>query len=182
MATATLTLNTWKVEYHETMAAAERAHSKTREFTAPTFIRHVAGLLLLAPFWRVNNETDKLISLLEKLESYPSAILLEEDARKIPDYLNELFKTMCVVIQETESLDLHEVPFLKKQVVRLRQLSQQINGFAVRYGDAQTKLLSRVPVEEVSHYQESFAAYGNCKPTTEQTTDDDDVKRDLLHF
>ncbi len=180
-------MNAWSLEYqsHKTMAAAEHARLKvaqTQQLTTPKVIRVIAELLLWLPFHSVTRDTEKLVSLLEEMEKYPSSVLLEDDTVTIPQSLYELFKKMCAVILHTESVDLHEGFLLKGYIERLRDLSQQINGFAVRYEDAQNKLRSRVPADQVPAYQESFAAYGNCGPKPEQTVDDDDVKSELLHF
>jgi hypothetical protein len=180
MATATLTLSSWRAEYYETMAAAERAQQRTLE-VKPGLVGHLAGLVLFWPFRQVNNETEKLLSLLGKLESYPSAVLFAADGAKIPEALRELFKTMCDVIQGTESLSLHRTLFLKRQVVRLRALSQMINGYAVRFEDVQRKLSDRVPAERVANYQASFAAYADCRPKPSQGASDEDLDSEPFH-
>jgi len=183
MSTAVLTLNTWSLEYHETMVATERARlNVARTQKLPGVVSVIAQLALWHPFHAATRETEKLVSLLEKMETYPSSILLEEDAAKIPQSLHELFRKMCAVIQQIELVGLHNAFFLKKNVERLAELGQQISEFADRFEDAQKKLRSRIPAEQIQHYQESFAAYGNCGPTPEQAADDDDVKSELLHF
>ncbi len=173
-------MTAWKIEYHQTMAAVERAQ-RTALRARESFIRYAASLVLAPAFWRVNNETEKLVNCLERLERFPSSILLQEDARKIPSSLNELFRAMCTVIQEAESLGLHRVGFMGRQLATLSALSQKISVFATRFDDSLTKLLSRVASDDVPQYQESFAAYGNCLPQPESASDDD-VKGDLLHF
>ena len=127
-------------------------------------------------------QTEKLISLLEVLETYPSAHLLEEDAASMPQSLHELFRKMCSVIELSEEKGLHEGFILKHYIPHLGNLTQQINGFAMRFEDAQNKLRTRVPADAVPQYQESFAAYGNCEPAVEESTEDDVKSSHLLRF
>ena len=179
MATATLTITSWKIEYHETMAAVERAQ-RTALRAKESVARYVASIVLTPAFWRVNSETEKLVSCLEQLERFPSSILLHDDARKIPSALNDLFQAMCSVIQEAESLGLHRVGFMGRQLSRLSDLSQKISVFATRFDDSLTKLLSRIAPGEVLQYQDSFAGYGACLPQPENVSEDD-VKTEILH-
>ena len=161
------------------MIAAERARQDVEKWQERA-VRLIAELFLYIPFAKVTSDTEKLIELLEKLESYPSSILLEERAASIPASLHELFRTMCEVIQETEQCGLHQ-GMLKHNINRLRQLSQQINGFAERFRDAQRKLTSRVPADQVQAYQDSFAAYRSAGLMTEDAAEGDE-KSELLHF
>ncbi|MBV9888863.1 MAG: hypothetical protein JO119_20155 [Acidobacteria bacterium] len=179
MATAVVTLDAWSIEYHETMAAAERARQDVEKWQERA-VRLVAEVFLYWPFAKVTGDTEKLIGLLEKLESYPSSIFLEDRAASIPASLHELFRTMCVVIQEAEECGLHN-GMLKKNINKLRNMSQQVNGFALRFEDAQIKLVSRVPADQVAAYQDSFAAYRNASLVAEDAAEDDD-KSELLHF
>jgi hypothetical protein len=186
MSTAALTLNAWSLEYqsYKTIASAEHARlrvAKTQQLTTPKVVRVAAQLLLWPAFHGVTSNLETLVKLLEKTETYPSSVLLADETVTIPSSLNDLFRKMCAVIQHVESVDLHDGFFLKRYIEEWRVLSQQINGFAVRYEDAQNKLRSRVPADQVPNYQDSFAAYGNCGPKPEQA-DDDDVKSELLHF
>src|SRR5437879_6388965 len=179
MATAALTMN---VEYYQTMKAAERARltvARTQEI--PHQVRFVAELVLWYPFFAVTRDSAKLVSLLEKFETYPATVLLEEDVERMPQELEDLFKKMCRAIRQTEIAGLRDGRLLKNNITKLGDLGQQIKGYADRFADAQNKLRSRAPAEQVRHYQESFAAYGNCEPTPEQFTDDD-VKSKLLRF
>jgi hypothetical protein len=180
LATAVVTLNTWSFEFHQTMAAAEKARLTIVRAQNSAY-RVIAQTVLWAPFHVVIRETEKLVALLELVETYPSSILLEEDAAAMPQSLHELFRKMCIVIQLSEEKGLHEGFILKHYIPRLGNLTQQINGFAVRFEDAQNKLRSRVPADAVLQYQESFAAYGNCEPVAEESTEDD-VKSNLLRF
>jgi hypothetical protein len=187
MSTAVLTMDAFTLEYqsHRTIAATDNARlkvAKAQQQSLPRVARVIAECLLWLPFRSVVHQTQKLVGLLEKMEALPSSVLLENEMVTIPQSLHELFRKMCAVIQQTETVGLHDGFVLKTQVARLKELGQQVNGFADRYEDAQTKLRSRVAAEEVSHYQESFAAYGNCGPTPEQPIDDEDVKGELLHF
>jgi hypothetical protein len=182
MATAVISWNTWSVEYYETMAAAERTRLKIVEAQrVPTGVRLFAGIILWWPFRTVVHETEKLVTCLNRLEALPSSVLVEDDVKKLPASLRDLFRTMCEVIQMSEELDLHKTRMLGANISRLAELSQQISGFADRYEDSQMKVLSRVSNDESAHYKESFEAYGHCEPTPEQATDED-VKRELLHF
>jgi hypothetical protein len=186
MSTAALTLNAWSLEYqsYKTIASAEHARlqvAKNQHLSTPKVVRVAAQLFLWPAFHAVTSNLEKLVELLEKMEACPSSVLLEDETVTIPSSLNDLFRKMCAVIQHIESADLHDGFFLKHYIDKWRVLSQQINGFAVRYEDAQNKLRSRVPADQVSNYQESFAAYGHCGPKPEQA-DDDDVKSELLHF
>lgn len=180
LATAVVTLNTWSFEFHQTMAAAEKARLTITKAQNSAY-RVIAQTVLYVPFRVVTRETQKLIGLLEYLETCPSSILLEEEAASIPQSLHELFRKMCIVIQLSEEKGLHEGFILKHYIPRLSDLTQQINGFASRFEDAQNKLRSRVPAEAVPQYQEIFAAYGNCAPIVEECTEDD-VKSNLLRF
>lgn len=184
MSTAVLPLNPWNLEYYQTMAAAERARmhvAKTQQYAVPRTIRFVAEAILWYPFFAVTRDMGKLVSMLENFETHPASTLLEEDVEKMPKELRDLFKKMCVVIQQTETVGLRDGFLLRNNLTKLGELSQQINGFAVRFEDAQNKLRSRVSAEQVPHYQASFAAYGNSRPEAEQATDDD-VKHELLRF
>jgi len=174
--------SSWSVEYHETMAAAERTRLKIVEAQrVPAGVRLFAGVILWWPFRTVVHETEKLVTCLNRLEALPSSVLVDGNVKKIPASLRELFRTMCEVIQLSEELELHETRVLGASINRLAELSQQISGFADRYEDSQKKVLSRVSSEEAVHYRDSFEAYGNCQPITEHATDED-VKRELLHF
>ena len=174
---ATMVL-TWGIEYHKTMVAAEKAR---RDVTMPKGWRVAAELFLWYPFHKVTTKSAGLVSLLEKFETLPSAVLLEEDTKMIPQGLHELFKTMCIVLQKTEALGLSDGIVLKKYTGRLGDLSQQINAFAVRFEDAQRKLMSRIPAEEVPVYRDSYEAYwGSTLKPSEAT--EDDVKVGQLHF
>jgi hypothetical protein len=179
MATAVMTLDAWKIEYYETMAAAERARQDVEKWEERA-VRLVAEFFLYWPFAKVTSDTGKLIVLLEKLESYPSSILLEERAADIPASLHGLFRAMCNVIQEAEEHGLNK-GLLKKNINKLRQMSQHVNGFAVRFEDAQRKLTSRVAPEEVEAYNESIAAYRSASMVAEVATEDDE-RSELLHF
>jgi hypothetical protein len=184
MSTAALTMNVWNIEYYQTMKATERARltvARTQNYATPRYVRFLAELVLWYPFHAVTRDTTKLVSLLGKFETYPASVLLEEDVDKMPQELDDLFKKMCRVIQQTELVGLSDGRLLKNKITKWGELSQQIKGYADRFADAQNKLRSRVPAEQVQHYQESFAAYGNCEPTPEQFTDDD-VKSTLLRF
>lgn len=177
-----MALTTWSVEYHETMAATERARLNVeRAHSIPGIVRALGECILWMPFHRVTRDLEKLVSLLQQMETYPSQILLEEDALKIPQSLRELFQKICVVIQQTKNLELHDGFILTRYIGKLEDLGRQISEFASRYEDAQNKLRSRVAAEDVQSYKDSFAAYGNCAPTPEQATDDD-VKTGLLRF
>jgi hypothetical protein len=183
MATATMPLSGWNIEYYQTMKTTERARlnvARTQSHAAPRHIRFLAEAFLYFPFRAATRDTTKLVSLLEKFEAYPASILLEEEVEKMPQELQELFKKMCRVIQHTETVGLND-GLLKGRVARLSELSQQVKGYADRFADSQAKLRSRVPAEQVQSYQESYAAYGNCEPTPEQFTDDD-RKSVLLRF
>jgi hypothetical protein len=179
MATAVVTLDAWSIEYHETMAAAERARQDVEKWQERA-LRFAAEVFLYWPFKKVTGDTEKLIGLLETLESYPSSIFLEERAASIPASLHELFRAMCNVIQQAEDCGLHR-GILKKNINKLKQMSQQVNGFALRFEDAQRKLASRVPADQVQAYQDSFAAYRNASLCPEDASEDDE-KSELLHF
>jgi len=179
MSTAVITLRAWSIEYHETMAAAERARREVEKWQDRA-VRFVAEVFLVWPFAKVTNDIEKLMGLLEQLESFPSSILLEERAVTIPTSLHDLFRTMCDVIKEAERCGFHK-GLLKSHVNRLKQLSQQVSGFAIRFEDAQRKLRSRVPEADAKAYQESFAAYRNAKLVTDEATEDDE-RSELLHF
>lgn len=184
MSAVALALNVWSLEYYQTMAAAERARlnlAKTQRYATPRYIRFLAEAFLWYPFVAVTRDTEKLVSLLEKFETYPASILLEEDVERMPQELHNLFKKMCVVIQQTEAVGLREGRLLKTNIAKLAELSRQISGFAGRFEDAQNKLRSRVPAEQVQHYQDSFAAYESCELVPEHATDDD-KKSTLLRF
>lgn len=184
MSTAALTMNLWNVEYYQTMKAAERARltvARTQQYATPQHIRFVAEVVLWYPFFAVTRDLAKLVSLLEEFETYPASVLLEEDTERMPQELEGLFKRMCRVIQKTEIVGLRDGRLLKNNITKLSDLSQQIKGYADRFADAQEKLRSRVPAEQVHQYQESFAAYRNCEPTSEEFTDDDS-KSTLLRF
>jgi hypothetical protein len=184
MSTAALTMNVWNIKYYQTMQATERARLKvtrTQDFTAPRHARFVAEVFLCGPFFLLTRNTTKLVSLLEKFETYPASVLLEEDVEKMPQELQELFKKVCRVIQLTEVVGLSDGLLMKSSITKLSVLSQEIKGYADRFADAQDKLRSRVPAEQVQHYQEAFAAYGHCEPTPEQFTNDD-VKSTLLRL
>jgi hypothetical protein len=181
---ATATLSIWNVEYYQTMKSAERARltvTRTQQYAVPQHIRFVAEVFLWYPFFAVTRDTSKLVSLLEKVETYPSSVLLEEDTERMPQELEGLFKRMCRVIQQTEVVGLREGRLLKNNITKLSELSQQVKGYADRFADAQEKLRSRVAAEQVQHYQESFAAYRGCEPTSEEFTEDD-AKNTLLRF
>ncbi len=176
MATAVITWNTWNVEYYETMAAAERARQKVAEAQSmrlPMGMLVFAEAILWYPFRRVTHDTEKLVSLLEKLESYPSSDVLQEDADKMPESLRELFRKMCEVLQKTESLGLSERKLLRDYFRRMGELSQTINDFAERYEDAHKKLQARVSPQEALHYREAYEAYWNTELKSDQATEDD---------
>jgi hypothetical protein len=184
MSTAALTINVWNLEYYQTMRAAERARltvARTQQYAVPQHIRFVAEVFLWYPFFAVTRDVAKLVSLLEKIETYPAYILLDEDAERIPQELEGLFKRMCRVIQKTEVVGLRDGRLLRNNINKWSELSQQIKGYADRFADAQEKLRSRVPAEQVQNYQESFAAYGSCEPSSIEFTSDDE-KKTLLRF
>ena len=183
MSTAALTLNVWNVEYYQTMKTTERVRltvARTQGYAIPRHIRFLAEVVLWYPFHAVTRDATKLVSLLEKFETCPASVLLEEDVEKMPQELQELFKKVCRVIRQTEVVGLRDGRLLKNNIDKLSELGQQISGYADRFADAQNKLRSRVPAEQVQHYQEAFAAYGNCEPAPEEFSDD--VKRPLLRF
>jgi hypothetical protein len=184
MATAAMPLNGWTLEFYQTMQTTERARlnvARTQVHAVPRHIRFLAESFLYFPFRAVTRDTKKLVARLEIFESYPASILLEEDVEKMPQELQELFKKMCRVLQSTEAVGLSDGLILKGSVASLSKLSQQVKGFADRFADAQIKLRSRVPAEEIQAYQESFAAYGNCEPSPEQFSEED-RKASLLRF
>lgn len=177
---ATMVL-TWGIQYHQTMAAAETAHRDVVE-KAQSDGRHLlAEAILWLPFRAVTKKSAALVLLLEQFETLPSTVLLAEEAKTIPQGLHELFKTMCIVLQKTEALGLSDGILLKKYIRRLGEISQQINTFAVRFEDAQKKLLSRIPPEEVPAYRESFEAYWGADLKSSEATEED-VKVGQLRF
>jgi hypothetical protein len=173
MSSAVLTLNHWNLEYYQTMKTTEQARlSIAHQSYAPRHIRILAEALLYLPFRAVTRDTAKLVALLEKFEAQPASLLLDEDVEKMPQKLQDLFKKMCNVIRLTDEIGLSDGFLLRTKVSKLGDLSQQIKGYADRFADAQIKLRSRVPEEQIQHFQESFAAYGNCKPTPDELTED----------
>ena len=184
MATAAVTMNVWNIEYYQTMKVTERARLKvarTQEYAPPRHIRFLAEVLLWYPFFAVTRDSAKLVLLLEGFEKYPASALLDEDVEKMPAELQELFKKMCRVIQLTDRVGLRDGFLIKGRINKLGELSQDIKGYADRFADAQTKLRSRVPAEQVQDYRDSFGAYANTKPTSDEFTDED-VKSTLLRF
>jgi len=178
MATATMSLAgfNFNIEYHQTMKTTEEARVKVARAQAHALqghVRFVAEALLYFPFFALTRDTKKLVSLLNEFETYPSSILLEEDVEKMPEDLQELFRKMCRVLQQTEALGLHDGLILKGTLLKLSVLSQQVKGYADRFAEAQNKLRSRVSAEEVPHYRESFAEYGSCELTPDQFEEDD---------
>src|SRR6266404_6547073 len=152
MSAAALTLNVWNVEYYQTMKAAERARltvARTQQYTVPQHVRFVAEVILWYPFFAVTRDTAKLVSLLEEVETYPAYVLLEEDTERMPQELEGLFKRMCRIIRQTEVVGLRDGRLLKNNITKLSELSQQVKGYADRFADAQEKLRSRVPAEQV---------------------------------
>src|SRR5580658_4897514 len=103
----------WRAEFYETMAAAERALLKAVRATNHSLRLNVQGLALRRPISHVSNETEKLLVVLEKLDRIPSVVFLQDDAKMIPEALQDLFKKTCFVIQETESIGLNKTYFLK---------------------------------------------------------------------
>lgn len=176
MATAVLPLC---VEYYQTMKTTEEARLCVARSEHKT--RFFAEAVLYFPFFAMTRTTSKLISLLEKFEAQPSSLLLEEECEKMPQDLQDLFKKMCNVIQQTERVGLSDGLLLKNSVVKLGELSQEIKGFADRFADAQSKLRTRVPAELVPEYKESFTAYAGCGLTAEPFLEDD-KKSHLLRF
>lgn len=184
MSTEALTMNVWNIEYYQTMKATERARLKvarTQEYAPPRHIRLLAEVFLWYPFFAVTRDSTKLVSLLEGFEKFPASILLDEDVENMPAELQELFKKICRVIQLTDHVGLRDGFLLKGRIDKLSDMSQHIKGYADRFADAQTKLRSRVPAEQVQEYRDSFAAYANGKPTPDEFTDED-VKSTLLRF
>jgi hypothetical protein len=182
--TVALPLNHFSMEYYETMKATERARisvARTQNHAAPRHVRLLAEVVLWYPFYAVTRGTAKLVTLLEAFEAHPAAVLLDEEGEKIPRELQDLFRKMCLVVQQTEVVGLADGLLLKNSVTKLGEMSQQIKGYADRFADAQIKLRSRVPEDHVQAYQESFAAYANCKLTPEQFSEEE-TKAQLLRF
>jgi hypothetical protein len=177
MGTAVMTHSTWE-SYYQTMAAAERVRLKFAEVKDHVW-RTYQDVVLRKPFKNVTDDVEKLVSMLERLNSLPSSILLEDDLVELPTSLQQLFRTICSVIEQTEALNLHEGFFLKELVSKLRLLSQRISDFAVRFHEAQTLLRSRVPADEVAAYQDSFGAYIKTVPESEQASEEDVQERSL---
>jgi hypothetical protein len=175
MATATMSLTGVSIEYYQTMKTTEVARQKverTQTNVLAGHVRLVAEACLFFPFFTLTRDTKKLVSLLEQFESFPSTVLLGEDVEKLPQELQDLFKKMCRVLQLTETLGLNR-GILRGSLVKLGTLSQEVKGFADRFADAQNKLRSRVPAEDVEQYRESFAAYETCGPTHDQFEHED---------
>lgn len=181
MATAAIALNTWSIEYYETMAAAERARLDVTRVNVTKKFGLRGKFALVRPFRDFTRLTEHLVSRLAKLETYPSSFLLEEDAANIPRSLRELFRSMCDLLQKAETEGLQRSFLLKSSIEQMGRLSQEVIGFAVRYEEAQIKLRSRVPADEVQAYGDALEAYRNCDLKSEQATDDD-VKTKLLNF
>jgi hypothetical protein len=184
MSTAVLNLNHWNLEYYQTMKTTERARltvAGTQEHAVSRRVGFIAQAALWYPFYALTRDTNRLVSRLDKFEAFPASVLLEEDAEKMPQELQNLFKKMCNLIRQIENIGLSDGLVLRNNLVRLSELSQQIKGYADRFADAQNKLRSRVPEDQVQHYQEAFAAYGNCKPIPDEFTEDD-AKSQLLRF
>ena len=70
MATAVVNLNSWSFEYHQTMAAAEKARL-TIVSAQQSAYRVIAQTILWAPFHVVTRETEKPTHLLEVLGDLP---------------------------------------------------------------------------------------------------------------
>jgi hypothetical protein len=181
MAAGVIALHSWRAEFYQTMAATERVGLDVacRHVTHGVSLRRQWSLV--RPFRELKHSTRNLVTLLAQLETYPSALLLEEDAAKIPQALRDLFRRMCAVLQSAESEGLHKSFFLRNYIDVLSKLGQEIVGFADRFEDAQVKLCSRAAAEEVSHYQEALEAYRSCDLRTEQATEED-VKTRILHL
>jgi hypothetical protein len=178
----TIALNSWSIGYYETMVAAEKARIEVEVVKRPDgFVEYIGQFILRFFFRAVIRDTEKLISKLTELETFPSSLLLEKNAENIPTLLRELFRKMCDVLQASKAKDFHKTLLLGPSIERLSELSQLVIGFADRYEDAQNKLRSRVSAEEVTHYRDAFEAYGNSSLMPEQATDED-VKSHLLHI
>jgi hypothetical protein len=181
MATAALALNTWRVQFYETMAAAERARLDVR------IKKETSGINLYDRFWLVLPLSlllyfmKVLLTRLAALEAQPSSFLLERDAAKMPQSLSELFRKMCDLLQKAHEEALHRSRLLGRHIAALEKFTQELGGFAARFEDAQQKLLSRVTPEEAEHYREVLEAYKNCELKTEQATEED-VKTEAFRF
>lgn len=180
MATYAATLTACNIDYYETMAAAEKARLSIAK-AHDGLVRGLGVMILWFPFSVVTRETEKLVSRLTLLETLPSSVLLEKEAEGIPTSLRVLFQKMCDVLQKANAQGLHESRVLGRSIARLEEFGQQIAAFADRFEDAQAKLRSRVPPEQLDHYMESLDAYRNSTLVPDQATDED-VKRQVLHF
>jgi hypothetical protein len=171
----------WRAEFYKTMSAAEIALMETIKAADHSVRINLQGLLLLRPFNHVNNETEKLLVLLDKLDRYPSTVFTQGDARMIPANLEELFKKMCRVIKAIEAAGLDKSFFLQNNVIKLISQSRKISMFAATFANAQSKLATRVPPEHVAAYQASFAAYAAARPQPSQVVHDDDIDEEFAH-
>jgi len=173
MATASIALQQWNAEYYETMAAAAKAQLAV--YSGAWYVR------LLMDFRKVAHEYETLVHGLAQLEASPSSILLQEEARDIPQSLRLLFRKGCVVLESADRKGLTRNWLMAQQITRINDLNQRVSGFADRYEAAQQKLATVVPAGDIGTFRDSFDAYRNCGPVSDAATEDD-VKAGILHF
>jgi hypothetical protein len=175
MATASVALDQWNAEYYETMAAALRAR-----LAVQSGANH---LFLAAKFRTIAKDFNALINLLSEFEARPSEILLDEQAREIPQRLRILFRKTCDVLEAAEQRKLTQTWLMRDAIDRINNLNQQLAGFADRFEAAQQKLRTFVPKEQVQGYFESLRAYKECELASDVATEDDVKRNDVaLHF
>ena len=126
MATAALALNTWRVQFYETMAAAERARLDVR------IKKETSGINLYDRFWLVLPLSlllyfmKVLLTRLAALEAQPSSFLLERDAAKMPQSLSELFRKMCDLLQKAHEEALHRSRLLGRHIAALEKFTHVV--------------------------------------------------------
>src|SRR5437764_9861026 len=96
MATHALALTQCSAEYYETMAATAKVRLAIE--------RGALQAKLIRPIYAMSRDFKELLDSLEKLEAYPSSILLEEEAKNIPEALRNLFRRTCDVMNHVTPL------------------------------------------------------------------------------
>src|SRR5205823_4336197 len=126
---------------------------------------------LIRPIYAMSRDFKELLDSLEKLEAYPSSILLEEEAKNIPEALRNLFRRTCDVMNHVTPLVEKPFGFLFASASsRIVELNQLLVGFADRFEYAQLALRTRVSGNE---YRDSIMGYKNCTLEPDQAVEED---------
>src|SRR4051812_14768879 len=124
MSTACIAIQEWNAEYYETMAVTTRARLAIETMSAATKATLHSALVqakVARGLWKAANDFEELIQLLRNLETYPSAVLMDDHGRQIPPAIRDLFRLTCGLLQSSHTAGLMDNFLTRSSLMRIEK-------------------------------------------------------------